>query len=108
MVEPIAVNIAGTVAAKLLEQVMEATKIAISCNNCCKVLHSLLQELQPVVDHAIHQISQRNSDNSFKGLRSGVHDWLDELEGTLKRAAVEVNHCRQKVGGISCRLDPDM
>jgi hypothetical protein len=48
-----AVSIAGTVASKLLEQVMEATKIAISCNKCCKVLHALLKELQPILDHAV-------------------------------------------------------
>ncbi|CAK9859210.1 unnamed protein product [Sphagnum jensenii] len=93
MVEPMAVSIAGTVASKLLEQVMEATKIAISCNKCCKVLQALLKELQPIVDHAVRQISQSNFDNAFKRRRSAVHDWLDELEGTLKRAAVEVNKC---------------
>ncbi len=86
-------SIAGTVASKLLEQVMEATKIAISCNKCCKVLHALLKELQPIVDHVVRQISQSNFDNAFKRPRSAVHDWLDELEGTLKRAAVEVNNC---------------
>ncbi len=93
MVEPMVVWIAGTVASKLLEQVMEATKIAISCNKCCKVLHDLLKELQPIVDHAVRQLSQSNSDNAFKRPRSAVHDWLDELEGTLNRAAVEVNKC---------------
>jgi Leucine-rich repeat (LRR) protein len=93
MVEPIALSVAGTVASKLLEQVMEATKIAISCNKCCKALHALLKELQPIVDHAVRQISQSNFDNAFKRPRSAVHDWLDELEGTLKRAAVEVNKC---------------
>jgi Leucine-rich repeat (LRR) protein len=93
MVEPMAVSIAGTVASKVLEQVMEATKIAISCNKCCKVLHALLKELQPIVDHAVCQISQSNFDNTFKRPRSAVHDWLDELEGTLKRAAEEVNKC---------------
>ncbi|KAH9549420.1 hypothetical protein CY35_10G019000 [Sphagnum magellanicum] len=93
MVEPIALSVAGMVASKLLEQVMEATKIAISCNECCKVLHALLKELQPIVDHAVRQISQSNFDNAFKRPRSAVHDWLDELEGTLKRAAVEVNKC---------------
>ncbi|KAH9549418.1 hypothetical protein CY35_10G018900 [Sphagnum magellanicum] len=93
MVEPMAVSIAGTVASKLLEQVMEATKIAISCNKCCKALHALLKELQPIVDHAVRQISQSNFDNAFQRPRSAVHDWLDELEGTLKRAAIEVNKC---------------
>ncbi|CAM6047027.1 unnamed protein product, partial [Sphagnum compactum] len=93
MVEPMAVSIAGMVASKLLEQVMEATKIAISCNECCKVLHALLKELQPIVDHAVRQISQSNFDNAFMRPRSAVHDWLDELEGTLKTAAVEVNKC---------------
>jgi Leucine-rich repeat (LRR) protein len=93
MVEPMAVSIAGTVASKLLGQVMEATKIAISCNKCCKVLQALLKELQPIVDHAVRQISQSNFDNAFKSPRSAVHYWLDELEGTLKRAAVEVNKC---------------
>ncbi|CAM6018425.1 unnamed protein product [Sphagnum balticum] len=88
-----AVSIAGTVASTLLEQVKEATKIAISCNKCCKVLHALLKELQPIVDHAVRQISQSNFDNAFKRPRSAVHDWLDELEGTLNRAAVEVNKC---------------
>ncbi|CAK9859201.1 unnamed protein product, partial [Sphagnum jensenii] len=88
-----AVSIAGTVASKLLGQVMEATKIAISCNKCCKVLQALLKELQPIVDHAVRQISQSNFDNAFKSPRSAVHYWLDELEGTLKRAAVEVNKC---------------
>ncbi len=78
MVEPMAVSIAGTVASKLLEEVMEATKMAISCNKCCKVLHALLKELQPIVDHAVRQISQSNSDNAFKRLRSAVHNWLDE------------------------------
>jgi len=91
MVEPMAVSIAGTVASKLLEQVMEATKIAISCDKCCKVLHALLKELQPIVDHAVHQILQSNFDNTFKRPQSAVHDWLDELEGTLKKAEVEVN-----------------
>ncbi|KAH9550063.1 hypothetical protein CY35_10G053800 [Sphagnum magellanicum] len=91
MVEPMAVSIAGTVASKLLEQVMEATKIAMNCNKCCKVLHALLKELQPIVDHAVHQISQSNFDNTFKRPRSAVHDWLDELEGTLKRAEMEVS-----------------
>jgi hypothetical protein len=81
------------VASKLLEQVMEATKIAISCNKCCKVLHALLKELQPIVDHAVRQISQSNFDNAFKRPRSAVHDWLDELEGTLERAEGEVNKC---------------
>jgi len=93
MVEPMAVHIAGMVASKLLEQVMEATKIAISCNKCCKALHALLKELRPTVDDAVRQISQSNPDNAFKRPRSAVHDWLDELEGTLKRAAVEVNKC---------------
>ncbi|KAH9549403.1 hypothetical protein CY35_10G017600 [Sphagnum magellanicum] len=93
MVDPMAISIAGTVASKLLEQVMEATKIAKSCNKCCKVLHALLKELRPVVDHAVRQISESNFDNAFKRPRSAVHDWLDELEGTLKRAAVEVNNC---------------
>ncbi|CAM6006315.1 unnamed protein product [Sphagnum balticum] len=93
MVEPMAVSIAGTVASKLLGQVMEATKIAISCNKCCKVLQALLKELQPIVDHAVRQISQSNFHNAFKSPRSAVHYWLDELEGTLKRAAVEVNKC---------------
>ncbi len=51
MVEPMAVSIAGT--SKLLEQVMEATKIAITYNKWCKVLHVLLKELQPIVDHAV-------------------------------------------------------
>jgi disease resistance protein RPS2 len=88
-----AVSIAGTVASKLLEQVMEATKIAISCNKCCKVLHALLKELQPILDHAVHEISQSNFDNAFKRPRSAVYDWLDELEGTLNRAAVEVDKC---------------
>jgi hypothetical protein len=91
MVEPMAVSIAGTVASKLLEQVMEATKIAMNCDKCCKVLHALLKELQPIVDHAVHQISQSNFDNTFKRPRSAVHDWLDELEGTLKRAEMEVS-----------------
>jgi disease resistance protein RPS2 len=93
MVEPMAVSIAGKVASKLLEQVMEATKIAISCKKCCKALHALLKELQPIVDHAVRQISQSNFDNASKRPRSAVHDWLDELEGTLKRAEVEVNKC---------------
>jgi hypothetical protein len=65
MVKPMAVSIAGTVASKLLEQVMEATKTAISCNKCCKVLHALLKEFQPIVDHAVRQISQSNFDNAF-------------------------------------------
>ncbi|CAM6040806.1 unnamed protein product, partial [Sphagnum compactum] len=83
-------SIAGTVASKLLEQVMEATKIAISCNKCCKVLHALLKETQPIVDAVVRQISQ-----SKKRPREEdwLHDWLHELEGTLKRAAVEVNKC---------------
>jgi hypothetical protein len=93
MVEPMAVSIAGTVASKLLEQVMEATKIAISCNKCCKVLHALLEDLQPIVDHALRQISQSNFGNAFKRPRSAVHDWLDELERMLKRVEVEVNNC---------------
>jgi Leucine-rich repeat (LRR) protein len=93
MVEPMAVSIAGTVASKLLEQVMEATKIAINCNKYCKDLHTLLKQLQPIVDHAVCEISQSNFDNAFKRPRSAVHDWLDELEGTLKRAAAEVNKC---------------
>ncbi|KAH9549416.1 hypothetical protein CY35_10G018700 [Sphagnum magellanicum] len=93
MVEPIAVSVAGMVASKLLEQVMEATKIAISCNKCCKDLHVLLKELQPIVDDAVRQISQSNFDNAFQSRRSAVHEWLDELEGTLKRAAVEVKKC---------------
>jgi len=93
MVEPIAVSVAGMVASKLLERVMKAAKIAKSCNECCKVLHALLKELQPIVDHAVRQISQSNSDNAFKRPRSAVHDWLDELEGTLKRAELEVNKC---------------
>jgi Leucine-rich repeat (LRR) protein len=93
MVEPVVVSIAGTVASKLLEQVMEATKIAISCNKCCKVLHAFLKELQPVVDQAVGEVSQSNFDNAFKRPGSAVHDWLDELEGTLKRARVEVNKC---------------
>ncbi|CAK9859212.1 unnamed protein product [Sphagnum jensenii] len=93
MVQPMAVSLAGTVASKLLQQVMEATKIAISCNKCCKVLHALLKELQPIVDHAVRQISQSNFDNTFKRPRSVVHDWLDELEGKLKRAPGEVNKC---------------
>jgi len=88
-----AASLAGTVASKLLQKVMEATKIAISCNKCCKVLHALLKELQPIVDHAVRQISQSNFDNTFKRPRSVVHDWLDELEGKLKRAAGEVNKC---------------
>jgi hypothetical protein len=90
-----AVSIVSTVASKLLEQVMDATKIAISCNKCCKVLHALLKELQPIVDHGVRQISQSNFENAFKSPRSEVHNWLDELEGTLKRAAVEVNKCKQ-------------
>jgi len=97
MVEPMAVSIVGTVASKLLEQVMEqvmeATKTAISCNKYCKVLHALLKELQPIVDHAVCKISQSKFDNTSKGPQSPVHDWVDELEDTLKRAAVEVNKC---------------
>jgi Leucine-rich repeat (LRR) protein len=93
MVEPVAVSIAGTVVSKLLEQVMEATKIAIRCNESCKVLHALLKGLQPLVDLAVRQISQSNSDNAFESSRSAVHGWLDEVEGTLKRAAGEVNKC---------------
>ncbi len=93
MVESIAVSVAGTVVSKLLEQLMEATKIAISRNKCCKDLHGLLKELEPIVEHAVRQISQSNFDNAFKRPRSAVHDWLDELEGTLKRAADEVNKC---------------
>ncbi|KAH8949250.1 hypothetical protein BDL97_10G022300 [Sphagnum fallax] len=93
MVEPMAASIAGTVASKLLQKVMEATKIAISCNKCCKILHALLQELQPLVEHAVRQISQSNFENAFKSPRTVVHDWLDELEGKLKRAAGEVNKC---------------
>ncbi|CAM6018400.1 unnamed protein product, partial [Sphagnum balticum] len=77
-----AVSIAGTVASKLLEQVMEATKIAISCNECCKVLHALLKELQPIVDHAVRQISQSNFDNAFKSPRS--KRILDVTEGVKK------------------------
>jgi hypothetical protein len=88
-----AASIAGTVASKLLEQVMEATKIAISCNKCCKILYALLKELQPLVEHAVRQISQSNFENAFKSPRSVVHDWLNELEGKLKRAAGEVNKC---------------
>jgi hypothetical protein len=91
-----AVSIAGTVASKLLEEVMEATKIAISCSECCKVLHALLKELQPIVDHAVRQISQSNFDNASQSPRSAVHAWLDEFEGTLKRAAVEVKKCVQQ------------
>jgi Leucine-rich repeat (LRR) protein len=93
MVEPIAVSVAGTVAKKLLEELMEATKIAVSRNKCCKDLHALLKELEPIVDHAVRQISQSNFDNAFKRPRSPVHDWLVELEGTLKRATDEVNKC---------------
>ncbi|CAM6018438.1 unnamed protein product [Sphagnum balticum] len=101
MVEPMAVAIAGKVASKLLEQVVEATKIAISCNKCCKVLHALLKELQPIVDHAVRQISQSNFDNAFKRPRSAVHDWLDELEGTLNRAAVEVHKCIEQQSDLN-------
>jgi Leucine-rich repeat (LRR) protein len=101
MVEPMAVSIAGKVASKLLEQVMEATKIAISCKKCCKALHALLKELQPIVDDAVRQISQSNFDNAFKRPRSAVHDWLDELEGTLKRAEVEVNKCITQQPGLN-------
>ncbi len=93
MVEPMAISIAGTVASKLLEKVMEAAKIAISCNKFCKVLHALLQELQPIVDHAVRQISQSNFDNAFKSPRSAVREWLRQLEGTLERAELEVNKC---------------
>jgi hypothetical protein len=93
MVEPMPVSIAGTVASKLLGQVMEATRIAVSCNKCCKVLHAFLKELQPIVDHAVRQISQSNFDNGFQRPRSPVHDWLDGLEGTWKRGAMEVNKC---------------
>ncbi|CAM6040804.1 unnamed protein product, partial [Sphagnum compactum] len=89
MVEPMGLSIAGTVASKLLEQVMEATKIAISCNKCCKVLHALLKETQPIVDDVVRQISQSKK----RPREEAVHDWLHELEGTLKRAAVEVNKC---------------
>ncbi|KAH8947009.1 hypothetical protein BDL97_11G017500 [Sphagnum fallax] len=96
MVEPVAVSIAGTVVSKLLEQVMEATKIAISSNESCKVLHALLKGLQPLVDLAVQQISQSNSDNALESPRSAVHGWLDEIEGTLKRAAGEVNKCIKK------------
>jgi hypothetical protein len=88
-----AVAIAGKVVSKLLEQMLEATRIAIRWNKCCKVLHALLKELQPIVDHAARQISQSNFANAFKKPRSAVHDWLDEFKGTLKRAAVEVNKC---------------
>jgi Leucine-rich repeat (LRR) protein len=93
MVEPMAVAISGKVALKLLEQVMEATKIAINCNKECKVLHALLKELQPVVDHVVRQISESKFDNAFKKPRSAVHDWVGELEGTLNRAAMEVDKC---------------
>ncbi len=96
-----AVAIAGKVASKLLEQVVEATKIAISCNKCCKVLHALLKELQPIVDHAVRQIAQSNFDNAFKRPRSAVHDWLDELEGTLNRAAVEVHKCIEQQSDLN-------
>jgi hypothetical protein len=88
-----AVAIAGKVASKLLEQVKEATKIAISADKCCKALHALLKELQPIVDHAVRQKSQTKPDNAFKRPRTAVHDWLDELTGTLERAAVEVKKC---------------
>ncbi|CAM6047028.1 unnamed protein product, partial [Sphagnum compactum] len=91
-----AISIAGTVASKLLEQVMAATKIAISCNECCKVLHALLKELQPIVDHAVREISQSNFDNAFKSPRSAVREWLRQLEGTLERAELEVNNCIEK------------
>ncbi|CAN5955072.1 unnamed protein product [Sphagnum jensenii] len=96
MVEPVAVSIAGKGVSKLLEQVMEATKIAINCNESCKVLHALLKGLQPLVDLAVRQISQSNSDNALESPRSAVHGWLDEIEGTLKRAAGEVNKCIKK------------
>ncbi|KAH9549347.1 hypothetical protein CY35_10G013800 [Sphagnum magellanicum] len=101
MVEPIAVSIAGTVVSKLLEQVMEATNIAISYKKRCKALHALLKELQPIVDHAVRQISESNSDNAFKRPRSAVHDWLDELESTLERAKVEVNKCITQQPGLN-------
>ncbi|CAK9860278.1 unnamed protein product [Sphagnum jensenii] len=96
MVEAVAVSIAGKGVSKLLEQVMEATKIAISCNESCKVLHALLKGLQPLVDLAVRQISQSNSDNALESPRSAVHGWLDEIEGTLKRAEGEVNKCTKK------------
>jgi hypothetical protein len=96
MVEPIAESIAGTVASTLLQQVMEATIIAISCKKECKVLHALLKQLQPVVEHVVRQISQRKFDNAFKKPRSAVHDWVGELEGTLNRAAMEVKKCMKQ------------
>jgi Leucine-rich repeat (LRR) protein len=101
MVEAMAVAIAGKVVSKLLEELMKATKIAIRCNKCCKVFHALLEELQPIVDHAVRQISPSNSGNAFKRPRSPVHDWLDELEGTLNRAAVEVNKCIEQQADLN-------
>jgi Leucine-rich repeat (LRR) protein len=101
MVEPMAVSFAGKVALKLLEQVMEATKTAINCNKCCKALHALLEELQPIVDHAVREVSQSDFDNAFKRPRIAAHDWLNELEGTLNRAAVEVNKCIEQQSDLN-------
>jgi hypothetical protein len=101
MVEAMAISIAGTVVSKLLEELMEATKIAIRRNKFCNVLYALLEELQPIVDHAIGEILRSNSGNAFKRPRSPVRDWLDALGGTLNRAAVKVNKCIEQQADLN-------
>jgi hypothetical protein len=92
MVELVTLSIAGTVVSELLKWAMQATKVAISYNEYCKVLHILL-ELQPIMDHFVHQVSRSNHSNAFTNSWSVMNIWLDNLKGTCKSAEMEVNNC---------------
>jgi hypothetical protein len=95
MVEPVTLSIAGMVVSELLKWVMLATKVALSCNKYCKVLYTLLEELQPIMDHFVHQVSQSNHGNAYTNSWSTMNTWLDNLKGTFKSAEMEVNNCNK-------------
>jgi hypothetical protein len=58
-----------------------------------QVLHILLEELQPIMDHFVHQVSQSNHGNAFTNSWSAMNIWFDNLKGTFKSAEMEVNNC---------------
>lgn len=93
MVELVTLSIAGTVVSELLKWMMQATKVAISYNKYCKVLQILLEELQPIMDHFVHQVSQSNHGNAFTNSWSTMNMWLDNLKGTFKSVEMEANNC---------------
>jgi hypothetical protein len=90
MVEPATLSIAGTVVSELLKWVMQATKVALSCNKYCKVLHTLLEELQPIMDHFVHQVSQSNHGYAYTNSWTAMNIQLDNLKGTFKKLLEQV------------------